>query len=98
MSYGVFISQLLRLARVNSILSGFNTSVTELIGKLVTRGFKLAALRNKFVKFDKSKLNIWGNTLVIFMMNLSKCFIHLILFCNFNHHKSFFSYKDTVPL
>ena len=24
------------------------------------QGFKLAALRNKFVKFYKSKLNIWG--------------------------------------
>ena len=82
MSYGVFISQLLRLARVNSILSGFKTSVTEFIGKLIAQGFKLAALRNKFVKFYESKLNIWGKYGVIFMMNLSKCFNHLRLFCN----------------
>ena len=60
MSYGVFISQLLRLARVNSIFSGFKTSVTELIDKFIAQGFKLAALRNKFVKFYKSKFNIWG--------------------------------------
>ena len=31
LSYGVFISQLLRSARVNSKLSGFKTSATELI-------------------------------------------------------------------
>ena len=30
------------------------------LGKLVAQGFKLAALRNKFVKFCKSRLNIWG--------------------------------------
>ena len=60
MSYGVFISQLLRLARVNWILSGFKTSFTELICKLIAQGFKLAALHNKFLKFYKTKLNIWG--------------------------------------
>ena len=40
LSYGVFSSQLLRLARVNSILSGFKTSVIELIGKLIAQGFE----------------------------------------------------------
>ena len=30
------------------------------LGKLVAQRFKLAALRNKFVKFCKSRLNIWG--------------------------------------
>ena len=59
LSYGVFIFQLLRLTRVNLILNGFKTSVTELIGKFIAQGFKLAALRNKFVKFYKSKLNNW---------------------------------------
>ena len=34
----------------------------------------------------------------IFMMNLSQCFNHIILFCNFYHRKSIFSYKDKVPL
>ena len=29
-------------------------------GKLVKQGFKLAALRNKFIKFYKSRLNVWG--------------------------------------
>ena len=60
LSYRVFIPHLLRLARVNSILSGFKTSVTELIGKLIAQGFEVALLRNKFVKFYKSNLNIWG--------------------------------------
>ena len=49
-----------RLARINSTLKGFKNCVTELLGKLVAQGFKLAALRNKFVKFYKSRLNIWG--------------------------------------
>ena len=60
LSYGIFISQLVRLARINSTLKGFKNCVTELLGKLVAQGFKLAALRNKFVKFYKSRLNIWG--------------------------------------
>ena len=60
LTYGIFISQLVRLARVNSTLKGFKDCVTELLGKLVEQGFKLAALRNKFVKFYKSRLNIWG--------------------------------------
>ena len=62
LSYGIFISQLVRLARVNSTLKGFKNCVTELFkGKLVAQGFKFkAALRNKFVKFYKSRLNIWG--------------------------------------
>ena len=47
LSYGIFISQLVRLARINSTLNGFKNCVTELLGKLVAQGFKLAALRNK---------------------------------------------------
>ena len=34
--------------------------VKDLIGKLVKQGFCKAALRNKFVKFCRSKLNVWG--------------------------------------
>ena len=77
LSYGIFISQLVRLARVNSTLK---SCVTELLGKLVAQGFKLAALCKKFVKFYKSRFGV--NMVVIFMMNLLKCFNHLILFCN----------------
>ena len=47
LSYGLFISQLVR-DRINSTLNGFKNCVTELLGK---SAIKLAALRNKFVKF-----------------------------------------------
>ena len=60
LSYGVFASQLIRMAKVNSTLKGFKDCILQLVSKLVKQGFKLAALRNKFVKFYKSRLNIWG--------------------------------------
>ena len=37
LSYGIFISQLVRLARINSTLKGFKNCVTELLGTLVTQ-------------------------------------------------------------
>jgi hypothetical protein len=60
LSYGVFTSQLIRLAKINTTLKGFKDCISELVSKLVGPGFKLAALCNKFVQFYKSKLNIWG--------------------------------------
>ena len=60
LSYGVFASQLIRMAKVNSTLKGFKDCISELLNKLVNQGFKLAALRKKFVQFYNSKLNIWG--------------------------------------
>ena len=60
LSYGVFSSQLIRMAKVNSTLKGFKDCILELLNKLVNQGFNLAALRKKFVQFYISKLNIWG--------------------------------------
>ena len=51
LSYGVFMSQLVRFAKVNSSFKGFKYDVSELTKKLVCQGFNLAALRKKFVKF-----------------------------------------------
>ena len=48
------------MAKVNSTLKGFKDCILQLVSKLVKQGFNLAALRNKFVKFYKSILNIWG--------------------------------------
>jgi hypothetical protein len=48
------------MAKVNSTLKGFKDCISELLNKLVNQGFKLAALRKKFVQFYNSKLNIWG--------------------------------------
>ena len=39
---------------------GFEDNVSELIIKLVSQGLKLVALRNKFIKFYYSKLNVWA--------------------------------------
>ena len=59
-SYGIFISQLVRFAKINTTFNGFKINVSKLLKKLVSQGFKLAALRKKFNKFYKSKLNVWG--------------------------------------
>ena len=59
LSYGVFISQLVRFANINTTVEGFYANIAELVSKLVNQGFNLAALRKKFVKFYHSKLNIW---------------------------------------
>ena len=60
LSYGVFVSQLVRFVKVNSTFEGFKNDVASLVSKLACQGFNLAALRNKFVKFYKSKLNLWS--------------------------------------
>jgi hypothetical protein len=48
LSYGVFTSQLIRMAKVDTTLKGFKDCISELVSKLVGQGFQLAALRNKF--------------------------------------------------
>ena len=60
LSYGVFMSQLVRFAEVNSSFNGLKRDVSELINKLVSQGFNLAALRKKFVNFYYSKLEVWS--------------------------------------
>ena len=51
LSYGVFISQLVRFANINTTFDGFLSNVADLVDKLVAQGFNNAALRKKFVKF-----------------------------------------------
>ena len=60
LSYGVFISQLVRFTNINTTFNGFLKDVSGLIVKLVSQGYILAALRKKFNKFYHSKLHIWG--------------------------------------
>ena len=60
LSYGVFISPLVRFAKINTIVNGFYSNMDDLITKLVCQGFNLAALRKKFIKFYHSKLNVWS--------------------------------------
>ena len=59
LSYGVLISQLVRFAKINTTVEGFYDDISNLVTKLVSQGFNLAALRNKFLLFYNSKLNIW---------------------------------------
>jgi hypothetical protein len=59
-SYGIFISQLVRFCSINSTFLGFYNDVSKLVIKLCKQGFLLAALRNKFFKFYKSRINLWG--------------------------------------
>ena len=59
LSYGVFMSQLVRFVNINSSLKGFICDVTGLVRKLVCQGFDLATLCKKFVRFYKCKLDLW---------------------------------------
>ena len=59
LSYGVFISQLVRFAKINITVTGFYSNISDLVTKLVNQGFNLAALHKKFLKSYHSKLNAW---------------------------------------
>ena len=50
-SYGVYISQLIRFARVSSHVTDFNTRNTLLTAKLLNQGYRYHKLRNAFSKF-----------------------------------------------
>ena len=63
-SYGVYISQLIRFARVSSHVTDFNTSNKLLTAKLVNQGYRYHKLRKAFSKFYRrhsdsvSKFNV----------------------------------------
>ncbi len=75
LSYGVFISQLVRFAKINTNINGFYTNIGNLIKKLVSQGFKVAALRKKFLKFYHTKLNIWSKFGVDIYEHVIKMFV-----------------------
>ena len=50
-SYGVYISQLIRFARVSSHVTDFNTRNKLLTAKLINRGYRYHKLRKAFSKF-----------------------------------------------
>ena len=50
-SYGVYISQLIRFARVSSHVDGFNTRNKVLIAKLLRQEYRYHKLRKAFSKF-----------------------------------------------
>ena len=51
MSYGVYISQLIRFARVSSHFDDFNTRNKVLTAKLLRQGYRYHKLRKAFSKF-----------------------------------------------
>ena len=57
-SYGVYISQLIRFARVSSHVDGFNTRNKVLTAKLLRQGHRYHKLRKAFSKFYRRHFDI----------------------------------------
>ena len=57
-SYGVYISQLIRVARVSSHIDGFNTRNKVLTAKLPRQGYRYHKLRKVFSKFHRRHFDI----------------------------------------
>ena len=57
-SYGVYISQLIRFARVSSHVDGFNTRNKVLTAKLLRQGYIYYKLRKAFSKFYRRHFDI----------------------------------------
>ena len=59
-SYGVFISQLVRYARINCSFNRFVVNVKDLVRKLVDQHFDAAALCKRFEVFVDKHFDVWG--------------------------------------
>ena len=57
-SYGVYISQLIRFARVSSHVDDFNTRKKGLTAKLLRQGYRYHKLRKAFSKFYRQHFDI----------------------------------------
>ena len=57
-SYGVYISQLIRFARVSSYVADFNTRDKVLTAKLLRQGYIYHSLRKAFSKFYRRDFDI----------------------------------------
>ena len=57
-SYGVYISQLIRFARVSSHVSDFNTRNKLLIAKLLNQGYGYHKRRKAFYKFYRRRFDL----------------------------------------
>ena len=60
-SYGVYISQLIRFARVSSHVDDFNTRNTVLTAKLLRQGYRYHKIRKAFSKFYRRHFDIVSN-------------------------------------
>ena len=66
-SYGVYISQLIRFARVSSHVDDFNTCNKVITAKLLRQGYRYNKLRKAFSKFYRRS----GSTLFVLWTVLS---------------------------
>ena len=57
-SYGLYISQLIRFARVSSIVDDFNTRNKILTAKLLRQGYRYHKLRKAFSKFYRRHFDL----------------------------------------
>ena len=70
-SYGVYISDLIRFARVSSLVDDFNTCNNVLTAKLLRQGYRYYKIRKAFSKFYRrhfdivSKYNVGLKTLFL---------------------------------
>ena len=105
-SYGVYISKLIRFARVPSYVDDFNTRNKVLTAKLLKQGYRYHTLRKAFSKFYRrhfdivSKYNVGLKTLLL--QGLSEPEFYGDLVCKFRKiiGKNNFPYhfkKITVP-
>ena len=60
-SYGVYISQLIRFARVSSHVTDFNTRNKLLTAKLLSHGYQYHKLRKAFSKFYRRHSDLVSN-------------------------------------
>lgn len=59
-SYGVYISQLVRVCDINLTLKGFFKDVTKMTNRLIQQGFKKNLLRKKYLKFCDDYIYKWS--------------------------------------
>ena len=64
-SYGVYTSQLVRLADINKTLAHYKTDVRSMTKKFVSQGFTLSRLKDIFIEFCSRYVNKWAKYNVI---------------------------------
>ena len=83
-SYGVYISQLIRFARVSSHVDDFNTPIKVLTAELLRQGYRYHKDRKAFLKFyrryfDKvSKYNVRLKTLLLQVLSEPEVYGNLV--------------------
>ena len=64
-SYGVYTSQLVRLAEINKNVVHYKSDVRSMTNKFVAQGFTMSRLKDKFMEFCARYINKWAKFDVI---------------------------------